>query len=295
MIRFFVCNDILSLIDDKTKENNILIKTITPENAKPFFIYVYSIFESTITEILRYYLKAFPEKLDKPFNISKDDLLSATSVDDIIVKHVNSNIRCFSSESLYQYLSFFDKTLSLDTEIDINLINNISSMRNSIIHDNAKSELMSKHIYNLSESKFSVSEMHNYMLMLNNYLLKFKVQIKNKYEKYTLEKLLRNIWKNIFSSPLLTFERIWKINEKGILQIQDLELIKTNVQGLSSSEHLLLAVFLQQYSNNLNSQLHSFQDLPALVSLDSETKDKLVQIISFFKSYPLLFNGEKIQ
>ena len=46
-------------------------------NAKPAFIYAYSIFESTITELLRYYLNAFPEKLGKNFVIEKKDLLAA--------------------------------------------------------------------------------------------------------------------------------------------------------------------------------------------------------------------------
>ena len=49
-------------------EINSYAKTLMRREEKyiePMFIYSYSIFESTITEILRYYLIAFPEKINK--------------------------------------------------------------------------------------------------------------------------------------------------------------------------------------------------------------------------------------
>lgn len=67
------------------------------------------------------------------------------------------------------------------------------------------------------------------------------------------------------------------------------------MNNISNSEHLLISIFFQQYSNNLNELLHSFKDMPALVSLDENAKNKIIEIINFFKYYPYIFNGEMIK
>lgn len=100
------------------------------------------------------------------------------------------------------------------------------------------------------------------------------------------------MWRYTFSSPLLAFDSIWEFDNDGALKIKDIDIIKKQIYNISSSEHLLLSVFLQQYNNSLNKLLHSFEDIPALVNLDSESKDKLVNIINFFEYHPLFFCGE---
>lgn len=61
------------------------------------------------------------------------------------------------------------------------------------------------------------------------------------------------------------------------------------------SEHLFLAIFLQQYNNDLNNYIHDFNKIPSLVGIDTYNKSKLVELIDFFDSFPLLFNGERIK
>ena len=86
--------------------------------------------------------------------------------------------------------------------------------------------------------------------------------MKKKYYEYTLDKLARAIWENTFSTPLLSFDAVWEYHSEGYLKIKDIDDLKSRAASLSKSEHLFLAIFLQQYN---------------------------------FDSFPLLFNGERIK
>lgn len=118
MIRFFICENITSFIQKQQKEISDSQFFIMENNAKPAFIYAYSIFESTITEILRYYLNAFPEKIGKKFVIEKKDLLATAKTQDIILNFIDQHIRKFSSETLLSYLTFFFDTLSINILVE---------------------------------------------------------------------------------------------------------------------------------------------------------------------------------
>ena len=119
--------------------------------------------------------------------------------------------------------------------------------------------------------------------------------LKKKYHEYTLDKLARSIWKNTFSTPLLSFDAVWEYHSEGYLTIRDINDLKSRAASLSKSEHLFLAIFLQQYNNDLNSYINNFNQIPSLVSIDTHNKAKLVELIDFFDSFPLLFNGERIR
>ena len=58
-----------------------------------------------ITELLRYYLNAFPEKLGKNFVIEKKDLLATAKTQAILLKLIDQHIRKFSSDTLISYLT----------------------------------------------------------------------------------------------------------------------------------------------------------------------------------------------
>ncbi|SHK84595.1 hypothetical protein [Hespellia stercorisuis] len=294
MIRFFVCKDIDTLINGKTKDITQTISDMNENSIKSSFLYSYSTFESIITEILRYYLIAFPEKMDKNFSIEKQELLSFSSTHDIILHSVNRYIRKYSCETLLEYLFFFRDILSIDITIDEKLTKIISKTRNTITHDDANSELLFMHLQQKTKP-LNYHDIVAYMTYLINLSAKIQLKINSKYKKYTYEHLLRNIWSFSFSSPLLDFDKIWNFDNAGTLLIKDLKQVKRNISGISQSEHLFLAIFLQQYNNSLNDHLHSFSVLPALVSLDTNNKNKLIDIITFFEYYPLIFSRMKIK
>lgn len=294
MIRFFVCKDVDILINNKLDELNNTHSNLNESLTKPLFLYSYSIFESALTEILRYYLMAFPEKMDRTLTVGKDELLSTASTHDIILNSVNKYIRKFSSETLCEYISFFNNTLSLNLIFDGNLINIISHVRNNITHDDANSELLFLHCEQKSTS-LQYIDVEKYMTYLKDLLNNIQLEINKNYAKYTYELLLRNIWSYTFSTPLLKFDDIWEFRPDGILHIKDINQIKKNISGICSSEQLLLSVFFHQYNKSLNDTFLSFKDIPPLVSLDNINKNKLMEIITFFKYYPLIFNGMNIK
>lgn len=294
MTRFFVCRDVSTLISKKTEEIQSTLSNMNEKTLKPSFIYSYSIFESTLTEILRYYLIAFPEKLDNNLTMEKDELLSTSSTHDIILSSVNKYIRKYSCKTLLEYISFFKESLSIEIYVDNNKVKKVSKLRNSITHDDANSELLLSHIYQ-HDLPLSYFDVQNYILYFYDLLNDILDQINKVYNKYTYEFLLRNVWEYTFSTPHLSFDSIWEFNPNGVLQIRDLDEVEKRISDISSSEHLFLSIFFQQYSNTLNEKLHSFHNIPALVSLDSDSKDKLINIITFFKYYPLFFNGTPIR
>ena len=87
MINNFIYDDVSNAILNANTALNEITKSITSATAKPYFIYAYSLFESTITEITRYYIKAFPHKIDKNISVNKDLFLTSSRSSDNRSKH----------------------------------------------------------------------------------------------------------------------------------------------------------------------------------------------------------------
>lgn len=297
MICFFVSADVTSLISKRQMEITTYIKNLMRTDEKfiePIFIYSYSIFESTITEILRYYLNAFPQKMEKNINIGKEQLLSTSMTHDIVVNYIDEYIRKYSSKTLSEYLRFFKETLDIEVSLDVSLIDKISKERNNIVHDSFKSDLLSLYINNTKLPYSNRNVLQTYIQFLNEILYIISDKIHSKYSKYTKENLVRSVWRYIFTSPILEFDCIWDFSEGGSLIIKDFKNIEKVVSCISSTERLFLAIFFQQFNNALNERLFSFKEIPSFVSLDSNSKNKLIELINFFKYCPLFFGGEEI-
>lgn len=298
MIRFFVSDDVTALISKRKIEINsyaeILMRT-DEKYIEPIFVYSYSIFESTITEILRYYFNAFPEKIDKNISIGKEELLSTSMTHDILLSYVEEYIRKYSSKALSEYLHFFEKTLDIKISLDLLLVDKISNQRNIIMHDSFKRDLLSLYIYNEKLPCSNRAVLQSYVRFLNELLDIISDKICSKYAAYTKERLVRCVWNSVFSSPILRFDDIWNFDTNGALSIRNFEAIKEKVKDISRTERLFLAIIFQQFNNNINEELFSFRELPPFVSLDNESKNKLIKLIDFFKYYPLFFGGEEIK
>lgn len=297
MINYFVCDDISNSIQDTSSALYNIIAFITKNTKKAYFIYAYSLFESTITEIVRYYLKAFPYKIDKNISVNKELVLMSSRTSTIIDDMIDQNIRRHSNKSLYEYLQFFISIQDLDLLIHESKFKEISNLRNSIVHDDIKNSLIYKHTNNTktSNANEATTLYKDYICHFIQFLESYNICMKTKYSEYTLDKLARTIWKNTFSTPLLPFDAVWEYHSEGYLKIKNIEDLKERANSLCNSEHLLLAVFLQQYNNDLNEYIHGFNKIPSLVSIDMDNKSRLVDLIDFFDSFPLLFNGEIIK
>ena len=298
MIRFFVSDDVTALISKRKIEINSYEKILMRTDEKyiePIFVYSYSIFESTITEILRYYFNAFPEKIDKNISIGKEELLSTSMTHDILLSYVEEYIRKYSSKALSEYLHFFEKTLDIKISLDLLLVDKISNQRNIIMHDSFKRDLLSLYIYNEKLPCSNRAVLQSHVRFLNELLDIISDKICSKYAAYTKERLVRCVWNSVFSSPILRFDDIWNFDTNGALSIRNFEAIKEKVKDISRTERLFLAIIFQQFNNNINEELFSFRELPPFVSLDNESKNKLIKLRDFFKYYPLFFGGEEIK
>lgn len=296
MVNYFVCNDVSNSIHDTNTTLNNIATSIAEDTKKPYFIYAYSLFESTITEIARYYIKAFPYKIDKTITTNKDLVLMSSRSSTIIDDMIDQNIRKYSYKPLYEYLQFFILLQDLDLSIDEAKFKKISDLRNSIVHDDIKNSLIYKHTNytKCSNKNENIALYKEYVQYFIQFLDLYNTSMQAKYSEYTLDKLVRTIWSNTFSTNLLPFDAVWEYHSDGHLKFKDTKDLKKRADSLSSSEHLLLAVFLQQYNNDLNEYIHGFKKIPPLVCIDTNTKSKLVDLIDFFDSFPLSFNGEKI-
>lgn len=297
MINNFIYNDISNAILNTTTALNEIISSISSTTAKPYFIYAYSLFESTITEIIRYYIKAFPYKIDKTISVNKDLFLTSPRASNIIDAIIDQNIRKYSSQSLYAYIQFFISIQDLDLSLNEHKIKDISDLRNSIVHDDIKNSLIYKHTNNTKSYNQNppISLYENHICYFIEILDLYNTSMGKKYYEYTLDKLARAIWEYTFSTPVLPFDAVWEYHSEGYLTIKDIDDLKSRATSLSKSEHLFLAIFLQQYNNDLNNYIHDFNKIPSLVSIDKYNKAKLVELIDFFDSFPLLFNGERIK
>lgn len=296
MINIFICDDVINTISTTTSKLNDLLISIDNSNYKPYYIYAYSIFESTITEILRYYLTAFPYKIDNNTSICNKEILNFSKHSDIMNCIVDKFIRKNSSNSLYEYLSFFIDIQDLQIEINKTKISEISDLRNIIVHDDIKYSLIYTHNCNSSKcsDESSIAICRENIAYLIELLNIYKKSMSDKYGKYTYDRLVRKIWEDTFSTPLLSFDSIWKYNTAGYLELKDIENLKSKISSLSRNERLLLAIFLQQYNDDLTNYIIDSKQLPAFVSLDSNNKAKLVELISLFDRFPYIFNGDII-
>lgn len=297
MTNCFICNDISNSIHNTNTILDSITISITKDTEKPYFIYAYSLFESTITEIVRYYIKAFPYKIDKSITVNKNLVLISSRSSTIIDDMIDQNIRKYSYKPLSEYLQFFIFIQDLDLSIDESKFKEISNLRNSIVHDDIKNSLIYKHTNNTKSSNTNESTIlyKDYICYFIQFLNSYNECMKTKYSEYTLDKLARTIWENTFSTPLLPFDAIWEYHSEGYLKLKNIEDLKQRANSLCNSEHLLLSVFLQQYNHDINEYIHGFKKIPSLVSIDTENKSRLVDLIDFFDSFPLLFNGERIK
>lgn len=292
MARLFVCREIVNQIKIGIELIDESIELLDERSKNAQYIYIYSLFESTLTETLRYYFTGFPEKMGKNITISKELLLSSPLTSIVKLEVINTYIRGYSSDSLVNYIKFYLNTMGIVIDIDVNRIQEISSIRNTIVHDNLKMSSALSYVASKSTGKLETSVLREGVLYLRKLLSEINIAVNEKYYEYTLERVCRTVWNETFSTPLLKFEDVWTL-EKGLIHIRDFDKGYKKYHALSTAEKTLFAVFLQQYNNNLNEKVFKFRDIAPIFSLDEKSREKLIYIIQLFIAHPYLFNGEE--
>lgn len=149
---------------------------------------------------------------------------------------------------------------------------------------------MYRHRHNSEKSeKIILEDMAESLTVLSKILNNIKNGIMQVYFKYTKEKLVRDLWNYVFTTPLLLFDKIWKVDNAGELRFGDFEYIKKVSTMICRSEQLFLAVFFQQYNTTINQEINPYTRIPALIGLDECNKEKLIKNYFYFQLFSFVF------
>lgn len=300
-MRILVCEELINDLKVNIKKINDMSLQLDDNNYEAFFVYSFALFESGICEVLRRILAAFPEKLsdEKQPKLKHSDIFdNIYSPNFIIDTIINAEIKSISKGNALALLNKAQSLIAIELPFDRAVMEEVSVYRNRLAHDNTMSNreyllgvrTLNNNIFSLDKAKFFID-------ILTKVLSEFELCLKTKYQKYTKFKLIKELWGEIFTTPLLRFEDCILIRQstfdKGanVVGINFDHLDKV-VKSTSSSEKFFLSFLLQQYSGSINDRYFKFNDIPGLVSITSNTN--ISKILYVFNIYPNLFNGISI-
>ncbi len=302
-MRFFVCSELLENIAFGINKIRNLSKLKYNESmvAESLYIYAFSLFESTISESVRHFLSAFPEKMGKMKEKLNLELLYEHPFYNgyFLAELVDTEVKRLNKGNAKEILCSSLKTFDIEdnelnkyfTDLDI-----ISDNRNKLVHETAR--VVNDYIHSSRNNKEIGVKISNelyskHLEVIVNVLSDFQMEFARKYRKYTKRKLLCDLWNEVFSNsytkkatPLLAFEKCFSSGETIYLNI---EYLKTVKDSISSSEQYFLSLFLQNHNGAL--QQEWFKQLPGFVSISD--KEKIYLILHLFIIYPLLLQGEE--
>ncbi|MFF2093329.1 hypothetical protein [Paenibacillus sp. NPDC058174] len=301
LMRVFVCEELINDLRVNFEKINDMFGQMNKQNYEAFFVYSFALFESSICEVVRRILAAFPEKLsdEKQPKLKYSDIINNIySSNYILYSIIEAEIKSISKGDAVALLQKMQKLISIELPFNKNVIDEVSKYRNKLAHDNTVSKR--KYILGSGTSNndsFSLEKAKNLIDVLLNVLSELEQSLKMKYQKYTKYKLIKDLWEEIFKTPLLKFEDCIVIRKSTMDKKNDVvglnfEHLKRSTRSISSGEKFFLAFLLNQYSGSINDQFFKFGDIPGLVSVTSKTN--INKILHVFDIYPNLFNGVHI-
>ncbi len=261
---------------------------------KGLFAYVFSLFESSISECTKRYLCSCPNKipdgklkLDKKQQILIDNIFSQ----DVVELLVNDYFSYITYGKAENFFTFFSSILSIN---DIGHLYTKSLIekkerRNLLLHNNLVVD--NKYIRNtkcnprMRGKKLPITKeyLKETIDSITEIFKEINIQLEKKYSSYTKNKAIREIWYYLFNSPLMIFEQHWIIKDDKIIGYNSNHLKKV-VNNLSSSEKTILSYWLQNFNSSICDQFFKFSDMNMQVS----NNEMMIYLVEIFNRYPLL-------
>jgi len=225
-----------------------------------------SSFENSIIDTLRIILKNIPEKLDiKNESISKEHLINGNPLELAIEKKINA----ISYKNLPDILNYFSLIMGLPKNIipkdELDTLIEIKATRNLLMHNNLRTNSFYletagvKKREDILDKRLTISQdyLYNSIIAMRSILNVFKIQIEQKYLKYTRVHAIKELFKYIFQTPIMKFDNEFEVDIDGDYTFVS-EKGKSRNKGLSSSERLFYDIWVAHLSGkpfNFNGEL----------------------------------------
>ncbi|MBQ9983221.1 MAG: hypothetical protein IJP29_01390 [Lachnospiraceae bacterium] len=305
--------------DEIEKKNHIYLETLIGvqeqlrenENEmviKSLFAYGVSMFENAMTEILKSFFLAFPEKMtEKDVSVKKEQILNHNF--ELEMKILETTINKLTYGPLNKYVSEFTKVLSIEdiNEEKVGKLLEIKETRNLMIHNNlivntiylskcgekyvrADIKMINKQLpFN---KQYACESMKLCIDILRDEIIK---PLTEKYNSFTKIKAMKEIWNYLFDSPILNFDEYWQYDTNGRLKqfCLDKDTIEGRLEaGFSSTEKMLVSYILMHYWGTLRRVENVDADVFNHNYLYGERKEKFLYLQDVLFRYPQLFEQD---
>lgn len=303
-MKIFLCKEFLNNISINKDSINAIVGDLLSSDSsnnkyfmhQAYFLLGFAFFETSCLEAIRHLYSSFPEKIGKKTEIRlTSDYLTDVLFDSFIMfdKLVEDVVRDISRDNIRDIFSHLvevsgvKKSDFANYESSIELLYEISKLRNMIVHENSISTSLYKSSA-LNNDRNNNALMLNYMKSLVLILEELVNLLQKKFYKSNYLTLLKSLWKETFKTPLLPFDSCWTItNVKGNELMINSDHMKGVANRLSSGEKFYLSFIIQQYSGSINDELFKFENIPALVSISDITIYQKILLI--LRKYPNFF------
>ena len=250
-------------------------------------------FETMILDILRYYLRWFPQKLKKSaFNIDKEELLGGSEA--VIGSTIERELNRVSYGDITSVINHFCTVLSIDphtlSEDHNHRLVEAKASRNLLLHNN----LVTNRIYLETAGPRRRSDdagvtlevdetyMKSFLGLLDEVAGKIECAVTVKYGHYTRVAAIERLWKYLFQSPVMVFEDYWQVDVVNDKVVSYKGSEYEDGGRLSSSEFMFLGIW-QSHFHGHTKNLNSF----SMYSLDSVHKRKMLYFLSILDEFRL--------
>ena len=255
-------DDLLIIIDSFNKKSYEVYGKLGEDIIinQGLFLMTTSLFENSIRDLMRVVLTAYPEKIQSnTMSISKKQIceIANRGYNAIIDYELYSLFKNGVREQLEYLLNIIIESESSKYSPQLkNLIVRISDIylfRNSLIHNGGKADAALNEkakIYKTSNNSTILFKKDLIERFISDFQFFFSIlsgDISGKYNFFNKTRLgrLRQLWKDVFTSPILQFDDYWFIDVDNDL-ITGINYPKCE-EALSSSEVVLLSIWRHQY------------------------------------------------
>lgn len=218
---------------------------------------------------------------------------------------LDNSINKLTYGSLEKYISEFTKLLAIDEIPHVSELIEIKETRNLIIHNNlivntiylskCKNDCVRANEKDINkelsfDKSYAYASLKLCMDVLNRNIL---VKLKGKYSSFTKIRAMKEVWNELFNSPILEFDDYWEYDDNGKV----LHFINEDIEahfrvGYSTTEKMLMGKIMMHYWGSLQNIEGVNIDLFNTDRMYGDRKVKFLYLQDILFRYPQLFEQD---